>query len=67
MKSIKAPEALKQRTLAAAREERRGEGQAAPQHLAPAPRRSFGMVKRILAAACAFGVVLGGVWSRRGQ
>ncbi len=68
MKSIKAPEALKQRTLAAAREERRGEGQAAPQHLAPAPRRSLGMVKRILAAACAFGVVLGGsaLWRIQG-
>ena len=68
MKSIKAPEALKQRTLAAAREERRGEGQAAPQHLAPAPRRSFGMVKRIWAAACAFGVVLGGsaLWRIQG-
>ena len=68
MKNIKAPEALKQRTLAAAREERRREGQAAPQHLAPAPRRSFGMVKRILATACAFGVVLGGsaLWRMQG-
>lgn len=64
MKNVKAPEALKERTLAAAREMCRAEQQSVPQHLAPAPRRSFGMAKRILAAACAFGVIVGGtaVW-----
>ena len=42
-------------------------GQAAPP-VVPAPRRSFGMVKRILAAACAFGVVLSGsaLWRIQG-
>ena len=60
---MKAPEALKQRTLEAAREARRAEQADAPQRTAPAPRR-FGMAKRILAAACAFGVIVGGtaVW-----
>ena len=60
---MKAPEALKQRTLEAAREARRAERADAPQRTAPAPRR-FGMAKRILAAACAFGVIVGGtaVW-----
>ena len=53
LQDMKAPEQLKQRTLAAAREARRAEQQDAPQHLAPAPRRRFGMAKRILAAACA--------------
>ena len=64
LQDMKAPEQLKQRTLAAAREARRAEQQDAPQHLAPAPRRRFGMAKRILAAACAFGVIVGGtaVW-----
>ena len=56
LKNIKAPEELKARTLAAARERR--QTAAAPQHTAP--RRSWGMAKRILAAACAFGIVLGG-------
>lgn len=65
---IKAPEELKQKTLAAAREARREQAGTVPQHLAPAPRRGFGMAKRILAAACAFGVILGGtaVWKTRG-
>ena len=60
---MKAPEELKQRTLEAAREARRAEQADAPQRTAPAPRR-FGMAKRILAAACAFGVIVGGtaVW-----
>lgn len=64
MKNVKAPEALKERTLAAAREMRRAEHQSVPQHLAPAPRRGFGMAKRILAVACALGVIVGGtaVW-----
>lgn len=69
LQDMKAPEQLKQRTLAAAREARRAEQQDAPQHLAPAPRRRFGMAKRILAAACAFGVIVGGtaVWQARGS
>ena len=69
LQDMKAPEQLKQRTLAAAREARRAEQQDAPQHLAPAPRRRFGMAKRILAAACAFGVFVGGtgVWQARGS
>lgn len=64
LQDMKAPETLKERTLAAAREARRAERADAPQHLAPAPRRRFGMAKRILAAACAFGVIVGGtaVW-----
>ena len=64
LQDMKAPETLKERTLAAAREARRAEQADAPQHLAPAPRRRFGMAKRILAAACAFGVIVGGtaVW-----
>ena len=68
MKHIKAPDELKERTLQAARELRRGEQQNAPQHLVPAPRRRFGMAKRILAAACAFGVIVGGtaVWRAQG-
>lgn len=60
LQDMKAPETLKERTLAAAREARRAEQTEAPQHLAPAPRRRFGMAKRILAAACAFGVIVGG-------
>ena len=69
LQDMKAPEALKERTLAAAREARRAEQENAPQHLAPAPRRRFGMTKRILAAACAFGVIVGGtaVWRARGS
>ena len=64
LQDMKAPETLKERTLAAAREARRAGQTEAPQHLAPAPRRRFGMAKRILAAACAFGVIVGGtaVW-----
>ena len=64
LQDMKAPEELKQRTLAAAREARRAGQTEAPQHLAPASRRRFGMAKRILAAACAFGVIVGGtaVW-----
>ena len=56
LKNIKAPQELKERTLAAAREARRTE--TAPLHAVP--RHPWGMAKRILAAACAFGVVLGG-------
>ena len=56
MKNIKAPEELKARTLTAAREARQMD--TAPQH--SVPRHSWGMAKRILAAACAFGIVLGG-------
>lgn len=64
LKDIKAPDELKARTLEAARQARREEQQSVPQHLAAAPRRRFGMAKRILAVACAFGVVVGGmaVW-----
>lgn len=71
MKDIKAPDELKARTLAAARQVRWEAQQNMPQHLAAAPRRRFGMVKRIVAVACAFGVVVGGtaVWKsqRNGQ
>ena len=69
LQDMKAPEELKQRTLAAAREARRAQQESAPQHLTPAPRRRFGMAKRILAAACAFGVIVGGtaVWQARGS
>ena len=69
LQDMKAPEALKERTLVAAREARRAEQADAPQRLAPAPRRRFGMAKRILAAACAFGVIVGGtaVWQARGS
>lgn len=68
LQDMKAPEELKQRTLEAAREMRREEQQTTPQHLAPAPCR-FGMAKRILAAACAFGVIVGGtaVWRAQGS
>lgn len=68
LQDMKAPEGLKQRTLAAAREARRAQQESAPQHPAPAPRRRFGMAKRILAAACAFGVIVGGtaVWRAQG-
>ncbi len=53
MKNIKAPDELKARTRAAVREER---------HRAAQPvRRVPGGMKRLLAAACAFAVVLGGV------
>ena len=64
LKNIKAPDELKERTLAAARQARREEQQNTSQHLAAAPRRRFGMAKRIVAVACAFGVVVGGtaVW-----
>ena len=68
LQDMKAPEGLKQRTLAAAREARRAQQESAPQHITPAPRRRFGMAKRILAAACAFGVIVGGtaVWRAQG-
>lgn len=67
LKDIKAPDELKARTLEAARQARREEQQSVPQHLAAAPRRRFGMAKRILAVACAFGVVVGGtaVWKSK--
>lgn len=69
LQDMKAPEALKERTLAAAREARRAEQAEAPQHLAPVPRHRLGMAKRILAAACAFGVIVGGtaVWRAQGS
>ena len=63
LKNIKAPEELKARTLSAARALRQTD--TAPQHIAP--RRSWGMAKRILAAACAFGIVLGGTAVYRTQ
>ena len=68
MKHIKAPDELKERTLQAARELRRDSRADVPQHAAPAPRRRFGMAKRILAVACAFGVIVGGtaVWRAQG-
>ncbi len=61
-KDIKAPDELKQKTLAAARQARREAQQDMPQPVAP--RRRFGMTKRVVAAACAFAVVVGGtaVW-----
>ena len=63
-KDIKAPDELKQKTLAAARQARREAQQDMPQPVASAPRRRFGMAKRVVAAACAFAVVVGGtaVW-----
>ena len=67
LKDIKAPDELKARTLAAARQARREAQRDMPQHPAAAPHRRFGMAKRILAVACAFGVVVGGtaVWKSR--
>ena len=65
LKDIKAPDELKARTLAGgASGAPRAQQQSAPQHLTAAPRRRFGMAKRIVAVACAFGVVVGGtaVW-----
>lgn len=56
MKDIKAPQELKERTLAAAREARKLTNE--PLHAVP--RHPWGMAKRLLAAACAFGIVLGG-------
>ena len=53
MKNIKASDELKERTLRAAREER---GKT-PQHIGRPAHRG---AKRVLAAACAFAVVLGG-------
>ena len=53
MKNIKASDELKERTLRAAREER---GRT-PQHIG---RPAHQGAKRVLAAACAFAVVLGG-------
>lgn len=64
LKDIKAPDELKERTLATARQARHEERQNAPQHLAAAP---LGMAKRILAVACAFGVVVGGVAGWKAQ
>ncbi|MDY3618136.1 hypothetical protein [Agathobaculum sp.] len=68
LQDIKTPDELKAKTLSAAREMRRSEQADQPQHLAAAPRRRFGMAKRILAAACAFGVIVGGtaIWKTRG-
>ena len=56
LKDIKAPQELKGRTLAAAREARKLTNE--PLHAVP--RHPWGMAKRLLAAACAFGIVLGG-------
>ena len=56
LKDIKAPQELKERTLAAAREARKLTNE--PLHAVP--HHSWGMAKRLLAAACAFGIVLGG-------
>ena len=56
LKDIKAPQELKERTLAAAREARKLTNE--PLHAVP--RHPWGMAKRLLAAACAFGSVLGG-------
>lgn len=56
LKDIKAPQELKERTLAAAREARKLTNE--PLHAVP--RHLWGMAKRLLAAACAFGIVLGG-------
>lgn len=56
LKDIKAPQELKERTLAAAREARKLTNE--PLHAVP--RHQWGMAKRLLAAACAFGIVLGG-------
>lgn len=71
MKDIKAPDELKERTLAAARQVRREAQQDAPRHLENAPHHRFGMATRIVAVACAFALVVGGtaVWKsqRNGQ
>lgn len=56
LKDIKAPQELKERTLAAAREARK----LTDEPLHAVPRHPWGMAKRLLAAACAFGIVLGG-------
>ena len=56
LKDIKAPQELKERTLAAAREARKLTNE--PLHAVP--RHPWGMARRLLAAACAFGIVLGG-------
>ena len=56
LKDIKAPQELKERTLAAAREARKLTNE--PLHAVP--RHPWRMAKRLLAAACAFGIVLGG-------
>ena len=56
LKDIKAPQELKERTLAAAREARKLTNE--PLHAVP--HHPWGMAKRLLAAACAFGIVLGG-------
>jgi hypothetical protein len=66
LQDIKAPETLKQRTLTSARELR--ETGTLPQSRPCRPR--FGMAKRILATACAFGLILGGgvtVWRGHGN
>lgn len=60
LQNVKAPAELKEKTLAAARELRREEREAEPQHLAPAPRRAHPWVRRSLAAVCALAVVFGG-------
>lgn len=69
LQNVKAPADLKEKTLAAARELRREEREAAPQHLAPVPRRGHPWVRRSLAAVCALAVVLGGakLLSPKGQ
>lgn len=77
LRNVKAPDELKERTLAAARDVWRAEMETSefPERLeqpsgkktfAPTPRR-FSAAKRILAAACALGIVIGGtaVWKSR--
>ena len=63
LQNIKAPDELKAKTLAAARDARRA-AHTAPHHAAST---RFGIAKRLLAAACAFGVVVGGTALWRGQ
>ncbi len=67
LQNVKAPKGLKEKTLAAAREVREEEWGGKPQHLTPKPRRGTGPMKRILAAVCAFGVIIGGTafWRTR--
>jgi|GEM_PF-312254 len=66
LNNIKAPDKIKARTLIAAREIRSGQiQQSIPQHLTVSPRRGIG--KKIIATACAFGILTGGFtyWKSR--
>jgi len=65
LRSIKAPEELKERTLRAAMEITKNADNivlesTGPRHLKPTPRRRGLILKRTLAAACVFGIALGG-------